>query len=124
MLIYLLVLSVTFYETKDVVAEWPLKNILQVNWIAKKDWNKFNIFGSDGHCTDWRKKNEEHKSNNLLPLVKHGDDSVIFGGCMSAADLAHYSLLAEWWTTVLILTFWNVIFLLVQKKMGIKENTR
>ncbi|GBM64603.1 hypothetical protein AVEN_19349-1 [Araneus ventricosus] len=36
------------------------------------DESKFNIFGSDGRITVWRKPNEELNPKNLLPAVKHG----------------------------------------------------
>ncbi|GFV38903.1 transposable element Tcb1 transposase [Trichonephila clavipes] len=36
------------------------------------DESKFNIFGSDGQPYVWRKSNEELRSQNLKPTVKHG----------------------------------------------------
>jgi hypothetical protein len=41
---------------------------------------KFNIFGSHWHCIVWRKKNTEHKNENLRPTVKHGGRSVLIWG--------------------------------------------
>jgi hypothetical protein len=47
------------------------------------DESKFNIFGSDGYCIVWRKKNTGHKKENLRPTVKHGGGSVLVWGCLS-----------------------------------------
>ena len=46
--------------------------------------SKFNIFGSDGHQTVWRQKHEAMKHECLKAIVKHGGDSIVVQGCMSA----------------------------------------
>ncbi|GBM22940.1 hypothetical protein AVEN_136360-1 [Araneus ventricosus] len=38
---------------------------------------KFNIFGSDGRISVWRKPNEELNPKNLLPTVKHGGGGIM-----------------------------------------------
>lgn len=47
------------------------------------DESKFNIFGSDGKITVWRKPREELRLRNLRPTVKHGGGHVMVWGCMS-----------------------------------------
>ncbi|GFX22421.1 transposable element Tc1 transposase [Trichonephila clavipes] len=39
--------------------------------------SKFNIFGSDGRRTVWRKRNTALDPKNLRPTVKHGGGSVM-----------------------------------------------
>lgn len=51
------------------------------------DESKYNIFGSDGRCRVWRKKNTELKKENLKGTVKHGGGSVMVWGCMSASGV-------------------------------------
>lgn len=57
------------------------------NKVIFSDESKFNIFGSDGRRTVWRKKNCELNPNNLIPTVKHGGGSVMVWGCMSAGGV-------------------------------------
>ena len=37
--------------------------------------------------SQWRKKNEEYKSQNLQPTIKHGGGSICVWGCMSVAGV-------------------------------------
>jgi hypothetical protein len=55
--------------------------------VIFSDESKFNIFGSDGRQTVWRKKNTELDPKNLKATVKHGGGSVMVWGCMSAAGV-------------------------------------
>lgn len=48
------------------------------------DESKFNIFSSDGRVMVWRKKNQELHPSNLKATVKHGGQSVMVWGCMTA----------------------------------------
>ena len=50
------------------------------------DESKFNIFGSDGRITLWRRKNEELHTKNL---VKRGGGGFLVKGCTSAPGLGH-----------------------------------
>ncbi|GBO10149.1 hypothetical protein AVEN_191465-1 [Araneus ventricosus] len=54
-------------------------------WKSAMDESKFNIFGSDGRITVWRKPNEELNTKNLLPTVKHGCGGIMVWGCVAAS---------------------------------------
>ncbi|GFS96774.1 transposable element Tc1 transposase [Trichonephila clavipes] len=51
--------------------------------VIFSDESKFNIFGSDGRRTVWRKPNTVLDPKNLRPTVKHGG-SVMVWGCMAS----------------------------------------
>ncbi|GBN18256.1 hypothetical protein AVEN_81275-1 [Araneus ventricosus] len=51
------------------------------------DESKFNIFGSDGRISLWRKPNEELNPKNILPTVKYGDGGIMVCGCFAASDI-------------------------------------
>ncbi|GFS98922.1 transposable element Tc1 transposase [Trichonephila clavipes] len=46
--------------------------------VIFSDESKFNIFGTDGRRTVWRKQNTALDPKNLRPTVKHGGGSVMF----------------------------------------------
>ncbi|GFV16642.1 transposable element Tcb1 transposase [Trichonephila clavipes] len=52
--------------------------------VIFSDECKFNIFGSDGCRTVWRKPNTTLDSKNLRPTVKHGGDFVMLWGCVAS----------------------------------------
>ncbi|GFS91820.1 transposable element Tcb1 transposase [Trichonephila clavipes] len=52
--------------------------------VIFSDESKFNIFGSDGRRTVWRKPNTVLDPKNLRPTVKHGGGSVMVWGCMAS----------------------------------------
>ncbi|GFS77498.1 transposable element Tcb1 transposase [Trichonephila clavipes] len=52
--------------------------------VIFSDESKFNIFGSDGHRTVWRKPNTALDPKNLRPTIKHGGGSVMVWGCMAS----------------------------------------
>ncbi|GFW98994.1 transposable element Tcb1 transposase [Trichonephila clavipes] len=52
--------------------------------VIFSDENKFNIFGSDGRHTVWRKPNTAFDPKNLRPTVKHGGGSVM--GMVTVAE--------------------------------------
>ncbi|GFU95028.1 transposable element Tcb1 transposase [Trichonephila clavipes] len=52
--------------------------------VIFSDESKFNIFGSDGRRTVWRKPNTALDPKNLHPTVKHGGGSVMVWGCMAS----------------------------------------
>ncbi|GFT65510.1 transposable element Tc1 transposase [Trichonephila clavipes] len=52
--------------------------------VIFSDESKFNIFGSDGRRTVWRKPNTVLVSKNLRPTVIHGGGSVMVWGCMAS----------------------------------------
>ncbi|GFW89396.1 transposable element Tcb2 transposase [Trichonephila clavipes] len=52
--------------------------------VIFSDESKFNIFGSDGRRTVWRKPNTALDPKNLRPTVKHGGGSVMVWGCMAS----------------------------------------
>ncbi|GFV15512.1 transposable element Tc1 transposase [Trichonephila clavipes] len=52
--------------------------------VIFSDESKFNIFGSDGRRTVWRKPNTVLDPKNLRPTVKHGGGSDMVWGCMAS----------------------------------------
>ncbi|GFT45427.1 transposable element Tcb1 transposase [Trichonephila clavipes] len=52
--------------------------------VIFSDESKFNIFGSDGHGTVWRKPNTALDPKNLRPTVKQGGGSIMVWGCMAS----------------------------------------
>ncbi|GFU02780.1 transposable element Tc1 transposase [Trichonephila clavipes] len=52
--------------------------------VIFSDESKFNIFGSDGRRTVWRKPNTVLDPKNLRPTVKHGGGSVMVWDCMAS----------------------------------------
>ncbi|GFT89370.1 transposable element Tc1 transposase [Trichonephila clavipes] len=52
--------------------------------VMFSDESKFNIFGSDGRRTVWRKPSTTLDPKNLRPIVKHGGGSVMVWGCMAS----------------------------------------
>ncbi|GFW64292.1 transposable element Tc1 transposase [Trichonephila clavipes] len=52
--------------------------------VIFSDESKFNVFGSYGRRTVWRKPNTALDPKNLRPTVKHGGDSVMVWGCMAS----------------------------------------
>ncbi|GFX25180.1 transposable element Tcb1 transposase [Trichonephila clavipes] len=50
--------------------------------VIFSDESKFNIFGSDGRRTVWRKPNTALDPKNLHPTVKHGGVSIMVWGRM------------------------------------------
>ena len=59
------------------------------NNVIFADESKYNIFGSDGRITVWRRKNEELHSKNLSGTIKHGGGGVLVCGCMPASRLGN-----------------------------------
>ncbi|GFV51528.1 transposable element Tcb1 transposase [Trichonephila clavipes] len=52
--------------------------------VIFSDESKFNIFGSDGCRTVWRKPNTALDPKNLRPTVEHGGGSVMVWDCMAS----------------------------------------
>ncbi|GFU46693.1 transposable element Tcb1 transposase [Trichonephila clavipes] len=52
--------------------------------VIFSDESKFNIFGSDGRRTVWRKPNTALDPKNLRPTVRHGSGSVMVWDCVSS----------------------------------------
>ncbi|GBM81557.1 Transposable element Tc1 transposase [Araneus ventricosus] len=67
------------------------------------DESKFNIFGSNGRISVWRKPNEELNPKNLLPTVKHGGGSIMVCGCFAASGMGNLVSLKIIWTNISIL---------------------
>ncbi|GBM35875.1 hypothetical protein AVEN_134680-1 [Araneus ventricosus] len=53
------------------------------------DESKFNIFGSDGQITVWRKPNEELNPKNLLPTINNGGGGIMIWGCFAASGMGN-----------------------------------
>ncbi|GFY09625.1 transposable element Tcb1 transposase [Trichonephila clavipes] len=60
------------------------------NFWKKVIFSKFNIFGSDGRRTVWRKPNTALDPKNLRPTVKHGGGSVIVWGCIASNGVGNF----------------------------------
>lgn len=67
--------------------EYVLKEDMWWEDCLFSDESKFNVFGADGAVRVWRKKNEELRTRNLRPTVKHGGGSVMVWGCMAASGV-------------------------------------
>ncbi|GBM70248.1 Transposable element Tc1 transposase [Araneus ventricosus] len=67
------------------------------------DESKFNIFGSDGRITVWRKPNKEINLKNLLPTVEHGGGGIMVCGCFAASGMENLVSLKIIWTNISIL---------------------
>lgn len=92
------------------------------NRVIFTDESKFNIFGSDGHCTVWRKKNTELNPENLRPTVKHGGGSVTVWGCMSAAGVGTLQFIDGIMNHRVYIDILKCNLLFSAEKMGIKDN--
>ncbi|GFV63627.1 transposable element Tcb2 transposase [Trichonephila clavipes] len=57
--------------------------------VIFSDESKFNICGSDGRRTVWRKSNTTLDPKNLRPTVKHGGGSVMVWGCMASNEVGN-----------------------------------
>lgn len=53
------------------------------------DETKINLYQSDGRVNVWRQPNTAFKKKNVQPTVKHGGQSVLLWGCMSAAGVGN-----------------------------------
>ncbi|GFX84124.1 transposable element Tcb1 transposase [Trichonephila clavipes] len=61
--------------------------------VIFSDESKFNIFGSDGRRTVWRKPNTVLDPKNLRRTVKHGGGSVMVWGCMASNGVGNLVLI-------------------------------
>ncbi|GFV45874.1 transposable element Tcb1 transposase [Trichonephila clavipes] len=57
--------------------------------VIFSDESKFNIFGSDGGRTVWRKPNTALDPKNLRPTVQHGGVSVMVWGRMASNGIGN-----------------------------------
>ncbi|GBN70239.1 hypothetical protein AVEN_126808-1 [Araneus ventricosus] len=67
------------------------------------DESKFNIFGSYGRISVWRKPNEELNPKNLLPTVKHGGGGTMVCGSFAASGMENLVSLKMIWTNISVL---------------------
>ncbi len=70
---------------KQFAEDKQTKDMDYWNHVLWSDETQINLFGSDGVKRVWRQPGEEYKDKRVLPTVKHGDESVMVWGCMSAA---------------------------------------
>ncbi len=70
---------------KQFAEDKQTKDMDYWNHVLWSDETKINLFGSDGVKRVWRQPGEEYKDNCVLPTVKHGGESVMVWGYMSAA---------------------------------------
>ncbi len=70
---------------KQFAEDKQTKDMDYWNHVLWSDETKINLFGSDGVKRVWRQPGEEYKDKCVLPTVKHGGESVMVWGCMSAA---------------------------------------
>ncbi len=70
---------------KQFAEDEQTKDMDYWNHVQWSDETKINLFGSDGVKHVWRQPGVEYKDKCVLPTVKHGGESVMVCGCMSAA---------------------------------------
>jgi hypothetical protein len=63
------------------------------NHVIFSDESKFNLFGSDGRKTVWRKPNTELLQKNVKVTVKHGGGHVMVWGCMASFGVANLAFI-------------------------------
>lgn len=82
------------------------KDISFWDQVIFSDESKFNIFGSDGRRTVWRKPNTEMDPKNLTPTIKHGGGSVMVWGCMASSGVGNLVFIE---TTMDKLAYLNIL---------------
>ncbi|GFV15526.1 transposable element Tc1 transposase [Trichonephila clavipes] len=89
--------------------------------VIFSDESKFNIFGSDGRRTVWRKSNTVLDPKNLRPTVKHGGGSVM--SAMLGMTKVEFLHSAEWhhgdWSIDEIWETWLWLFIWAKKLLEI-----
>ncbi len=73
---------------KQFAEDKQTKDMDYWNHILWSGETKINLFGSDGVkrvWRVWRQPGEEYEDKCVLPTVRHGGESVMVWGCMSAA---------------------------------------
>lgn len=75
-----------------ICRQWFLHENSYWNQVIWSDESKFNVFGSDGKCTVWRKNNTRLLEKNLCPSVKHSP-SVMVWGCFSAKGVGKLQII-------------------------------
>ncbi len=70
---------------KQFAEDEQTKDMDYWNHVLWSDETKVNLFGSDGVKHVWWQPGKEYKDKCVLPTVKHGGESVMVWGCMSAA---------------------------------------
>ena len=70
---------------KQFAKDKQTKDMDHRNHVLWSDEAKINLFGSDGVKRVWQQPGEEHKDKCVLPIVKHGGESVMVWGCVSSA---------------------------------------
>ncbi len=70
---------------KQFAEDKQTKDMDYWNHVLWSDETKINLFGSDCVKRVWRKPGKEYKDKCVLPTVKHGGESVMVWGSMSAA---------------------------------------
>ncbi len=74
-------------HTTSFAEDKQTKDMDYWNHVLWSDETKINLFGSDGVKRVWWQPGEEYKDKCVLPTVKHGGESVMVWGCMSAGEL-------------------------------------
>ena len=84
-----------FISPKNQSKRFSLPNdwvFLQNSYWKSVIWSdecKFNVFGSDGKVTVWRKKNTRFEKKNVSPTVKYGGGSVMVWACFSSNGIGN-----------------------------------
>ena len=63
--------------------------------IIWSDESKFNLFRSDGKVMVWRTPHEEFDLKCTIPMVKHGDGSVMVWGCFTCQRVGKLCVLGR-----------------------------
>ncbi len=74
-------------HTTSFAEDKQTKDMDYWNYVLWSDETKINLFGSEGVKRVWWQPGEEYKDKCVLPTVKHGGESVMVWGCMSAGEL-------------------------------------
>ncbi len=72
---------------KQFAEDKQSKDMNYLKYVLWSDETNINLFDSDGVKRVWRQPGEEYKDKCVLPTVKHGGESVMVWGCMSAGEL-------------------------------------
>ncbi len=72
---------------KQFAEDKQSKDMDYLKYVLWSDETNIQLFGSDGVKRVWRQPGEEYKDKCVLPTVKHGGESVMVWGCMSAGEL-------------------------------------
>lgn len=90
--------------------------------VIFSDESKYNLFGSNGKVSVWRKPNAELQIQNLRGTVKHGGGHVMVWGCMSSSGVGSLHCIEGNMDKFQYLNILKANILQSAEKLGIREN--